>query len=341
MKRVVLLFILFSVLGIGGLFTSVAVIDPFDHLALSPELPRARVSSNERWTFPGLIRNGNYDGALFGTSTSMLLHPDDLSNAFGGRIANLSMADSTAWEQRRMIDYFLRYHPDPGIVLVGIDYVWCDPTAVSGQTTFRGFPEWMYDDNPVNDYANLLNARVLVNSLRQVRAMASGPAPEYGPDGFFRFVPEDSHYDPEKGLHKIYGNRERPSIPTTPIQSEWKTDLPDTPPSYPEVFALATILGSLTDTRIILFFVPYHYSWIASSETWRMYEGCKQATERAFAHRKNTTIVDFMQITPVSTDDTNYWDLWHYRTPIAKRLVTALQSAAAGNPVSPDIGSVR
>lgn len=341
MKRTVLLFILLSALGIGGLFASVAVIDPFDHLALSPDVPRARVSSNERWTFPGMIRSESYEGALFGTSTSMLLHPDDLSEAFGGRVANLSMADSTAWEQRRMIEFFLSHQSDPDVVLVGIDIVWCDPTALSNQATFRGFPEWMYDDNPVNDYAQLLNARMLVNSFRQVRAMIRGPAPEYGPDGYFRFVPEDSHYDSNKALRKIYGNRVRSSVPTTSLLSEWIADLPEASAPYPEISALAETLASLTNTRVILFFVPYHFSVVASPGTWRGYEGCKLAAERAFLDRENTTIVDFMKITTVSTDDSNYWDPLHYRVPVAKRLVTALRNAAAGQPISSELGSVR
>lgn len=341
MKKAVLTFVILALLGIGGTYAAIAVIDPFDHLALSPDLPRKRVSSNERWTFPGMIRNTAYDGAVFGTSTSILLHPDDLSSAFGGRIANLSMASSTAWEQRRMIEYFLAHQPEPDIILVGLDVVWCDLSAASDQETFRGFPDWMYDDDPVNDYGHLLNARMLVNAGRQALALMGRPPSYFGPDGYFRFVPPDNQYNLQKALTKIYGNRQIPPKPSADTIAHWLNTLPVESVANPAIDALAETLRPATNSRVVLFFVPYHYSMTAKPETWQRYESCKQAVSKAFAGRANTLVVDFMQFTPITLNDENYWDGLHYRVPVAKRLVAALKDAVAGKPLPPEFGSIR
>ncbi|MEQ9488566.1 MAG: hypothetical protein RIM72_06185 [Alphaproteobacteria bacterium] len=341
MRKAVLTFVVLCIVGIGGTYAAIAVIDPFDHLALSPDLPRKRVSSNERWTFPGMVRNTAYDGAVFGTSTSILLHPDDLSAAFGGRIANLSMASSTAWEQRRMIDYFLAHNPDPDIMLVGLDVVWCNLSSVDDRETFRGFPDWMYDDDPINDYAHLLNARMLVNAGRQVLAMMGRAAPHFGPDGYFRFVPPDDQYSLQKALTKIYGNRQVPPKPSDDTVAHWRNTLPVEPADNPAIDALADTLRAADSSKIVLFFVPYHYSMTAKPETWRRYESCKQAVSKAFAGRDNAIVVDFMQFTPITLNDENYWDGLHYRVPVTGRLVSALKDAVAGKPFPPEIGSVR
>ncbi len=341
MKKAVLTFVILCTIGIGGTYAAIAVIDPFDHLALSPDLPRTRVSSNERWTFPGMIRNTTYDGAVFGTSTSILLHPDDLSAAFGGRIANLSMASSTAWEQRRMIDYFLAHHPDPYIILVGLDVVWCDLSAADDRETFRGFPDWLYDDDPVNDYTHLLNSRMLVNAGRQVLAMLGRTVAHFGPDGYFRFVPDDSEYSKNKALQKIYGNRQVPPKPSPDTVAHWRNTLPVEAGENAAITALAETLRAADASKIVLFFVPYHYSMTAKPATWQRYESCKQAVSKAFAGRDNTLIVDFMQFTPITLNDENYWDGLHYRIPIAKRLVEALKDAVEGRPVPQEIGSIR
>ena len=47
------------------------VVDPYDSLAFSPPWKRYRVTTNERYAFPGLIRHGQFDSAVFGTSTIM------------------------------------------------------------------------------------------------------------------------------------------------------------------------------------------------------------------------------------------------------------------------------
>ena len=59
-------------------FAFVAIVDPYDSLAFSPPWKRYRITTNERYAFPGMIRHGRFDSAVFGTSTIMLLKPAEL-----------------------------------------------------------------------------------------------------------------------------------------------------------------------------------------------------------------------------------------------------------------------
>src|SRR5262249_46937993 len=87
-------------------FVFVAIVDPYDSLAFSPPWKRYRVTTNERYAFPGLIRHGQFDSAVFGTSTIMLLQPVELDQRLGGRFANFAMSYGTAWEQAQMMNFF-------------------------------------------------------------------------------------------------------------------------------------------------------------------------------------------------------------------------------------------
>ena len=150
-------------------FAFVAIVDPYDNLAFSPPWKRYRVTTNERYAFPGLIRHGRFDSAVFGTSTMMLLKPEELDKMVGGRFANLAMSYGTPWEQSQLIKFFDEHAREPvHNIVVGIDMDWCSPAKPMDRLTPHPFPPWEYDDDPWNDYAHLLNTRALLHAVREV-----------------------------------------------------------------------------------------------------------------------------------------------------------------------------
>ena len=72
----------------------------------------------------------------------------------------MAMNASSAWEQWRTFEYFRRNAGAPKVLIIGIDDGWCDPNADRDRIR-HGFPEWMYDDDKWNDYANLFNSGAL------------------------------------------------------------------------------------------------------------------------------------------------------------------------------------
>ena len=107
------------------LYGFVALVDPWDTLPLSPPAPRVPISTNARFSFPALARSPRFDAVVLGTSTARLLQPALLNPEFGARFANLAMNSATAYEQTRLLEVFLRAHPQPRAVIIGLDAQWC------------------------------------------------------------------------------------------------------------------------------------------------------------------------------------------------------------------------
>ncbi len=327
-RRFVALLLILIATGILGLFLFVAVADPYDSLAFSPPWKRYRVTGNERYAFPGMIRHGNFDGAVFGTSTVMLLDPDRLDRVLGGHFGNFGMGSATAWEQAQLLR-FLSEHSriTPRILVVGLDIAWCSPLSPAPKLTFRPFPPWEYDDDPWNDYAHLLNSRVVGHSLRQVLTMAGLVPPSFRDDGYFQFVPDDGLYDPARAAAMIHDSGDGRKVPITdfPEASEQPAGW-----TFPD---LALLAGSLDHfpptTQKLLMFVPYNIAKFSSPAEWDQFGQCKKAVTELARSRANTMVIDFMRPTPLTRDDTAYWDVRHYRIGPAADIVDALGKAVA------------
>lgn len=195
-RRFARAFLLSALAALAVLYGFVAIVDPWDVLPLSPPLPRVPISSNARFSFPALARSPRFDAAVFGTSTSRLLQPVQLDPAFGARFANLSMNSATAWEQAQLLGVFLRAHPAPRAVVIGLDAAWCG--AVAERTTPRPFPEWMYSGSRWRGYREMLTPYAVQEAANQFAVMVRMKRRRYGLDGYTSFVPDDAAYDPAR-----------------------------------------------------------------------------------------------------------------------------------------------
>jgi hypothetical protein len=307
-------------------FAFVAVVDPYDSLAFSPPWKRYRVTTNERYAFPGLIRHGQFDSAVFGTSTIMLLQPAELDHWLGGRFANFAMSYGTAWEQAQMMNFFRDHvHAPVRTIVVGIDMDWCSPMTPLARLTSHPFPPWEFDDDPWNDYAHLLNTRALLHSVREVLTLARVAPPEFQDDGYYRFTPDDSLYDPARAHTAIYGK----SAPTSGADGE----LPPVGPrpadwTFPDLALLAQALDRFpAQTRKILVFVPLHVSMLRNPQQWAQFTHCKQAVVDIAKASKNVGVIDFMRPSMLTRNDGAYWDSAHYRVSHASEIIEAIGSA--------------
>jgi hypothetical protein len=310
-------------------FAFVAIVDPYDNLAFSPAWKRYRVTTNERYAFPGLIRHGRFDSAVFGTSTLMLLKPEELDKMVGGRFANLAMSTATPWEQTQLIKFFDKHARDPlRTIVVGIDMNWCSPTKPLDRLTPHPFPPWEYDDDPWNDYAHILNTRALLHALRETLMLTHLLQPDLRDDGYYRFTPDDDRYDPARAHAALYYGRwkaaesvsataEPPPVGARP--SDW---------TFPDLRLLEQALDGLpAQTRKILVFVPLHVSILLDAEEWEKFTHCKEAVVDIAKARPNVGVIDFMRPTPLTRNDDAYWDSSHYRVAYATEIIEAIMSA--------------
>lgn len=311
--------------GTAFVFVAVIVVDPYDTLFLSPPFERAPVVTNQRFSFPALARKTKFDSAIFGTSTSRLLKPEQLNNLLGASFVNLSMNSGTPYEQSRIFDLFVRHHPRPRVVIFAIDNPWCGSEEEYAKLTFRPFPPWLYDEDKWNDFLHLLDLKTVEQAGLQF-AYLSGihPAPRRGLDGYTNFLPPRGEYDLAKARTYIYGGQEprsKPPVvpPENPTQAEraaWK---------FPSHELFAGMLAALSaETIKVIYFVPYHaYLQPApgSREAARWQE-CKRRFARmaAAADGVNTHILDFMISSDITERDENYWDMQHHSLAVAEQI---------------------
>jgi hypothetical protein len=322
--------------SLGAIYLFILVVDPYDIIPFSIPMDRQIVSISQRYTYPQIVRSGKFDSMIVGTSTSRLVDPAVLSESFGARFANLAMDSMMAWEQQAMADLFIRHVPTPKVLIFGLDHVWCDPDADRNRITPRGFPEWLYDDNPWNNYLYLFNRNTLEIAGRLVGYQLGLYPVRVRYDGFEEFTPPDHTYDPVKARKYIWGARRPeipPDIPTPPLDDRQRMAL-----SFPALNWMEAILARLPPSTLkVLVFMPVHIAaqpWPGTRAA-AIEQECKGRIA-AIARKAGAKVIDYRIASPITREDTNYWDNGHYRIGIGRRIARELGPAAREGWESPD-----
>jgi hypothetical protein len=314
---------------LGGLIALSALLvwlaNPYGNLASSP-LRHVLMDDNQRFQYPAVIRSRRYDSLVIGTSTSRLLEPAALEGVLGGRFANLALNSGTAWEQWQLAHLFAREVPSPRTLLIGLDHVWCAQDADTARITPRGFPEWMFDDSPWNDLAYMLNARALEIAGRRLWH-ALGRVPERWPhNGYEVFVPPESAYDLRRAREHIHGRAAPPRTPARKLRPPPEVR----PDGFPALAWLEDLLTSRRFHKVVLATMPIHVAGLPKPGTpaEARERNCKAEMAR-IAARHGLAVIDFRRPSPITREDSHYWDGLHFRVPIATRVVEGIGRALA------------
>lgn len=323
-------------LGLVAVF--IVVLDPHDHLAVSPAMVRAPINANQRYSYPALARSPRFDSVVIGTSTARLLKPEALNAELGGTFANLAMNSATSYEQTRLLSLFVRSRPEVRTVLFGVDAVWCERNPTPVRYTPRPFPEWLYDDNPWNDYVHLLNGPTLEQAARQLEFQLGWREPRFGFDGYRTFLPPIEEYNLEKARRNLYGGDGTPRPPGgTPGEITGKER---NAASYGALDNLRHALSAVpVATRVVFWLVPYHYFHIGGPESKRVawLADCKRRIVELAASRPNSYVLDMMFASDLTRADSNYWDPLHFSEAVAAQLPGLLRRAAEGSGGDPSV----
>jgi hypothetical protein len=327
--------------SLAAIYIFILLVDPYGVVPFSLPFERP-IMSSQRQVYPQILRSGRYDSIVVGTSTSRLLDPVALDRAVGGHFASLAMPSATAWEQVQVIDYFRRTVAAPRAVLIGLDHEWCHRDASilareGAQAREKEFPSWAYDSNRWNDLLYLLNDPTLEVAGRVVGRILGKIPQKLREDGFEVFVPPDSTYDPARARAGIWG----PAVVRT-----LGTILPPAQMGPVERSAMVfealpwldESLAALPDeTRKILVFPPVHAHVLPAAGSYgEARESECKARVTAIARRRGATLVDWRIVSPLTTEDSNFWDPLHYRLPIAYGLIDDLEHILNEGGESPD-----
>lgn len=314
-----------AAIGCAVLYAFVALVDPWGVLPFHIPAERPPISTNARYAFAGLARSDRFDAAIFGTSTSRMLRPASLNEAFGARFANLAMNAATAYEQSRLFDVFLRAHPRPRAVIIGLDHVWCDAGPLQRYTP-RAFPEAFYEASPWPAYREMLSFYAVQEATRQFAVLTGMMRPRYGRDGYTRFLPPEERYDAARAAANL------PPLP--PETSRHIATPPADLPMPPMAFLQRMVAATPEQTRLVLVFMPLYLGaqGAPGSGSAAVTEACKREVVAMARARPGTVVLDYWRASPITREPTNYWDPMHYRDAIAERIEAALSRAARGAP---------
>ncbi len=327
-----------TVLGLIAALTGfVLLMDPYDVVPFSLPIKRPLMDDNQRFLYPGVVRSGRFDSAVFGASTGRLLQPAHLDQRLGGRFANLAMNSAMAWEQYKLADLFLRTVPAPRTMIFTLDHTWCEAKADVERTTFRPFPPWLYDEDRWNDLAYLLNGKTLEIAWRLLGYHLGWRRPRLGDDGYERFVPPDEQWDRVKVEAKIYGGPKR-AIPAALQPPYTVSEAERQGWRFPALVWLKELLTRLPEgTRPVLAFMPVHA--IAQPQPGSYADAYEQECKSRITHlgeQSGAYVVDFRIPSRITTDDANYWDNLHYRIGVAGWIEETLASVLSGQRATPD-----
>jgi hypothetical protein len=310
------------------IYVAIQLLDPYGISPVRLPLTRAIMDINQRYMYPQIARRQEFNSVVIGTSTSRLLDPRQLDEAFGGTFANFAMNAGTAWEQAELAKLYLRHNPAPRSFILGIDEMWCLEGRNIPRTTFRGFPEWMYDENRWNDLPEVFNLKTLEIAGRQA-AFHLGLMPErIRRDGYEVFTPPEETYDLARARFHIWrlrpSGKVEPIIPPRELSAAAREAL-----VFQAIDWLDSLLARLPpETRRMLVYMPLHIAQqpIPGSREAAELNVCKTRIDTVAA-RHGAKVVDFAIPSAVTREDSNYWDPLHYRLPIAGRIIAGMKRA--------------
>ena len=312
-----------ALLGVAA-YGLILVLDPYQDVPFSPALPRAPISTNQRFSYPAIAREPRFDSAIVGTSTMRLLDPVKLDAQLGSRFVNLAMNSATAYEQSRLLEVFLRHHAQPRLIVLGNDGIWCNRKADVANYTFRAFPEWMYDDQPWNDLLYLFNDKALEDAVRMLELLQGRREAKYRPDGYRDFTRDFGAYQPRavhKRLYKGWRAKDA-SSDTEPRASQpgWR---------YPLLARLQKLLAEVpAGTRVVLLYPPLHHYYLENMAT--NLRECKARSAALLSDLPNLLTLDYMQVSALTSSDDNFWDAVHTTRAIARLIETDIAAVVAG-----------
>lgn len=315
-------------LVVAATYAVVLLVDPYDCLWFSLPLQRAPVTASDRYSFPALARNPEFDSAVISSSVLRTLRPPELDAALGGRFVNLALDGSTPYEQSRLLEVFVRAHPAPRTVIIATDVAWCQPVKPYAVASGDRFPDWLYDDGRWDKLATLFSATAITDTIRQLRWMVGMAPASRALDGFGPLYPGIA-WDLARTRARLYGGTapqmrppaEPPFVVDDQLRRQWL---------YPDHARLAAMLASLpAATRKILVFPPiHHYSQGApgspTAAQWRL---CKEGVTRLAAATPNAHVLDFLIYSAITLRDEDYWDEVHHRVETGSQIIRLIAQA--------------
>lgn len=154
-----IIFVLFIIMSV------MIIVDPYFHYHKPLKILKYRLG-NERYINDGIIRNFNYNGVITGTSMVENFKSSQFDKLFNVNSIKIPFAGASYKEINENLERALSRNKNIKIVLRSLDYEYL--LSHVDTMRFNNYPEYLYDDNYLNDYKYLLNKDIIIKGLGTV-----------------------------------------------------------------------------------------------------------------------------------------------------------------------------
>jgi hypothetical protein len=324
----------FAITGLGGLASALFFVLLVDPLGVSPigVMPKNGYAvSDRRFDAPQIIASGTFDSFLVGTSTIHHVDPQWADDAFGGRFATVAIHGGTPYELTKMMQLIGREAPQTKRIIIGLDARrWCKTTPYDQYNPKIAFPDWLYDENRINDFEGVLNLKMLGYSLRQVEIALGQRPPSIPADGYHNNLVE-AKWSLSLARKNLYNGRKRKQDAAALGLDDADEAAFDTTEKHehPDLTFLLDALAALPpEADLIVAVLPSHITAIRKRDRGDI-EQCKREIA-ALVDARRGELVDFRIDSIWTRDDENFWDENHTRVRVAEGLIKRLREAKDG-----------
>lgn len=166
----------YAVLAVFGLCT--AVIDPLFHYH-SPLPFLSYPLNNQRYQNDGILRHFDYDAIILGTSMTENFKASEFDRLWNASAIKVPFNGGHYKEMDRAVRQGLKSNPKVNYVLRCLDYYFLDDKDT--MRTDVEYPEYLYNDNPLDDVRYLLNKEIFLDFTKPVigRSLAGKPSDNF------------------------------------------------------------------------------------------------------------------------------------------------------------------
>lgn len=311
--------VVFVVLGlVAGV---VVVLDPFMHYH-KPWFGYGMVSWKEAYTNPGVAKNLDFNAAVIGGSYVQNTKVSTVDRVFGVKAVKLTNAGGTPANLHRLLDLAFSSGQPLKTVLVAIPVT--KFTSSNTDSLRSELPEYLYDDNPLNDVAYLWNREVVipaaVTALNQVVGRGKNWSEERWLDEAYSWW---GRYKTKNGKAYILKHYEPPSKASREYPAGHYRDA-----AKAQFEAhLAPVITAHPDTVFRFFFPPFsRLLWrdLLDRGSLRAHLEIKRYLTVRLLSYPNVEVHDFMRLEQYMSDLDNYKDRTHFLPPVTEYLTEAL-----------------
>lgn len=203
-KQWVLLTIATTIVFLTFVGAVIFIVDPFFHFH-KPLQGLAYSIVNETYANPGIARNFSYDSVITGSSMTENFKPSEFKEILGLNAVKVPYSGGTAKNMNIILDLALQHNQGIKEVFLGLDLYMLE---YDDTLTRNPLPQYIYNENPLDDVNYILNKTVLFNQVKYNLALTrqGGQTTRldeaYSWDSNFKF--DESivikNYSPEKPL---------------------------------------------------------------------------------------------------------------------------------------------